>query len=171
MICVFFFIIYIWLVYDVTGIGTLGDIINRPEGSIQHSIFQGTVNLVPFAGMNTSFLLNICMFVPLGFLLPFLWKGYRSVLRTAVLGAGFSLLIELSQLVTTRATDIDDLIANTCGALIGYGIWKLFVRIFGLHLKNAGKRNAEAVIYIGLCFLGIFFLYHPFWFAVHIAGY
>ncbi len=165
------FNLYVWLVYNVTGIGTLGDLINRPEGSIQKSVFQGTINLIPFAGVNISFLLNICMCIPLGFLLPFLWKAYRRISCTAALGAELSLLIELSQLITARATDIDDLIANTCGTLIGYGIWKIFIKIFGLHLKNPGKKKAEAVVYIGLCFLGIFFLYHPFWFAVHIAGY
>lgn len=64
------FNLYVWLVYNVTGIGTLGDLINRPEGSIQHSVFQGTINLIPFAGVNISFLLNICMCIPLGFFAP-----------------------------------------------------------------------------------------------------
>ena len=123
------FNLYVWLVYNVTGIGTLGDLINRPEGSIQKSVFQGTINLIPFAGVNISFLLNICMCIPLGFLLPFLWKASRRISCTAALGAELSLLIELSQLITARATDIDDLIANTCGTLIGYGIWLSLIHI------------------------------------------
>lgn len=168
-VCIFLFALYVWQVYDVTGIGTLGDIIYVPEGSINYSIFKGTINLNPFSGLDFSFVLNIIMCIPFGFLVPFIWKSYRSIYKTALLGAGFSLLIEISQLFTTRATDIDDLIANTCGAFLGYMIWKLFVWIFGIHLKQPVCGKSEVIIYIGLSFLGMFFLYHPFWFAFQVA--
>lgn len=168
-IWVVIFALYIWQVYDVTGVGTLSDILNRPEGSINPSFFQGTINLIPFTGLDFKFVLNIIMCVPLGFLVPFIWKDYRRISRTVILGAGFSLMIELSQLITTRATDIDDLIANTCGALLGYLVWKIFTLLFGVHLKQSISWKAEVFAYIGLSFLGMFFLYHPFWFALHVA--
>lgn len=39
-----------------------------------------------------------------------------------------SLSIEILQLFTFRATDVDDLMMNTIGALVGYGIAKLILR-------------------------------------------
>ena len=66
-------------------------------------------------------LLNIALFVPLGFLLPLLSKPFRK--WYAALGAGFgvSLLIELTQLFTMRGMwDVDDLFTNTLGAMLGW---------------------------------------------------
>ena len=48
---------------------------------------------------------------------------WRRFSRAVLAGAGFSLLIECSQLLTNRACDIDDLIANTLGAALGYALW------------------------------------------------
>ena len=66
-------------------------------------------------------LLNIALFVPLGFLLPLLARPFRK--WYAALGAGFgvSLLIELTQLLTARGMcDVDDLFTNTLGAMLGW---------------------------------------------------
>ena len=108
------------------------------------------------------------MCIPLGFLLPFIWKSYRKLWKTIFLGAGFSLLIEISQLITSRATDIDDLIANTIGAVVGYFIWLVFKKIFKKRFKGGLNENKGPIIYIALSFLGMFFLYFPFWFAFNI---
>ena len=66
-------------------------------------------------------LLNIALFIPLGVLLPLLWKPFRK--WYAALGAGFgvSLLIELTQLFTgSGMCDVDDLFTNTLGAMLGW---------------------------------------------------
>lgn len=66
-------------------------------------------------------LLNIALFIPLGFLLPLLSKPFRK--WYAALGAGFgvSLLIELTQLFTgSGMCDVDDLFTNTLGAMLGW---------------------------------------------------
>lgn len=167
-IWVIIFTLYLWQVYDVTGIGTLSDILNRPEGSINPLIFQGTINLVPFTGLGYSFVLNILMCIPFGFLVPFIWVDYRRLHKTVVLGACFSLMIELSQLFNGRATDIDDLIANTCGVLLGYVVWKIFVRLFGERMKQSPNGKTEVIAYISISFLGMFFLYYPFWFVFDV---
>ena len=66
-------------------------------------------------------LLNVAMFVPLGFLLPLLWKPCRKWYIAITTGFGFSLAIELIQLLTRRGVcDVDDLFCNTLGAVIGY---------------------------------------------------
>ena len=79
-------------------------------------------------------LLNIALFVPLGFLLSLLAKPFRK--WYAALGAGFgvSLLIELAQLFTGRGMcDVDDLFTNTLGAMLG---WCAAMLVLALHQKS-----------------------------------
>jgi glycopeptide antibiotics resistance protein len=65
---------------------------------------------------------NLLLGVPFGILLPVLAPGAHGLLRIVVLTAAVMLLVELVQgaVVTGRAFDIDDVILNTLGALIGY---------------------------------------------------
>ncbi|MER6351709.1 VanZ family protein [Streptomyces sp. NPDC001634] len=65
---------------------------------------------------------NILLGVPFGILLPILAPGTRGLLRVGLATAVVMLLVELVQgaLVTGRAFDIDDVILNTTGALLGY---------------------------------------------------
>ena len=119
----------VWLVFyyylcvmltKIVGLPTIGEYI-RLSG-LGESFFHPNINLIPFSdGFSLSFLLNIALFVPLGFLCPFLSKRYRSIKNTLLFALGVSLSIEILQLFTLyRATDIDDLITNVVGALIGY---------------------------------------------------
>ena len=81
------------------------------------------LNLIPIIGMiadwKNSFL-NILLFVPLGVMLPLLWNKFRNCKHTVLFGFTLSLTIELLQILTYRATDINDLITNTLGTYIGY---------------------------------------------------
>jgi VanZ family protein len=65
---------------------------------------------------------NILLGVPFGVLLPVLAPRTRGILRVPVLTALVMLLVELVQgaVITGRAFDIDDVILNTTGALLGY---------------------------------------------------
>jgi glycopeptide antibiotics resistance protein len=65
---------------------------------------------------------NILLGVPFGILLPMLFPKARGLLRVVVLTALVMLLVEAAQgaIVEGRAFDIDDVILNTTGALIGY---------------------------------------------------
>lgn len=65
---------------------------------------------------------NILLGVPFGILLPMLFPRARGLLRVAVLTALVMVLVEATQgaIVEGRAFDIDDVILNTLGALIGY---------------------------------------------------
>ena len=66
-------------------------------------------------------LLNVVLFVPLGGLLPLLWKKCKKWYVTLPIGFGLSLAIELVQLAFCLGScDVDDLFANTLGAVIGY---------------------------------------------------
>ncbi|WP_370269498.1 VanZ family protein [Streptomyces sp. V4I8] len=65
---------------------------------------------------------NVLLGVPFGVLVPVVAPKTRGVLRVLLLTATVMLLVEFAQgaLVTGRAFDIDDVILNTSGALIGY---------------------------------------------------
>ena len=66
---------------------------------------------------------NVVMFIPLGFLLPRAFPGLGKLWKTLLTAAGIVILVEVLQMVTLLGTcDIDDLILNTIGALIGYTI-------------------------------------------------
>ncbi|MGI6031418.1 MAG: VanZ family protein [Eubacteriales bacterium] len=78
--------------------------------------------------------LNVCMFVPLGLLLPMVFASQRRWYVTTGCCCLISLLIEVAQLFIGRSADVDDLIMNTAGALLGYGIFQLLHRL--LKKKN-----------------------------------
>jgi glycopeptide antibiotics resistance protein len=65
---------------------------------------------------------NILLGVPFGILVPIIAPKTRGLLRILLLTAIVMLLVEFAQgaLVEGRAFDIDDVILNTSGALIGY---------------------------------------------------
>nr|WP_055535696.1 VanZ family protein [Streptomyces graminilatus] len=65
---------------------------------------------------------NIVLGVPFGILMPVVAPRTRGVLRVLFLTATVMLMVEVAQgtLITGRAFDIDDVILNTTGALIGY---------------------------------------------------
>ncbi|RSS41154.1 VanZ family protein [Streptomyces sp. WAC07061] len=65
---------------------------------------------------------NVLLGVPFGVLLPVLLPQARGLLRVAAVTAAVMTLVELVQgaLVTGRAFDVDDVILNTSGALLGY---------------------------------------------------
>lgn len=159
---IFVFLFYLCMVFDVTGAGTLTDVLRHETG-----LFTGEINLRPFDSVDILFFLNIIMFMPFGFLLPLIWKDCGKGIKTVAVGMLFSLLIEITQLFNFRTSDIDDLLANTCGTLIGFAIWKLFVKIsgkqiIGERLKWASDENCGAAVCIILAMAGRFFLYNPY---------
>lgn len=107
-------------------------------------------------------LLNVAMFVPLGFLLPLLDKSFRKWFLTIPTGFGVSLAIELIQLTMGRGIcDIDDLFCNTLGAVIGYFAVMTILSFFA----EKGKRVKPALTYGSLtlaavmAICGIFIIY------------
>lgn len=177
------FCCYLWTVYTVTGAGGLSDmilqlhifhdlgidsladlatILAQPD---RPNIFRCRLNLVPLRYIDRDLFLNILMTIPFGFFLPFLYRSWRRFSLTVAAGALFSLLIECSQLLTNRACDIDDLIANTLGAAFGYGLCWFFGQLFGKYLYQTPSDRREPVLLILASFGGMFLLYHPLWFS------
>jgi len=71
---------------------------------------------------------NIGVFAPFGLLLPLLFVKLRSFVR---LLCGFVLslfMLELLQMLTETGTfDVDDIILNSIGAILGFACYKLLV--------------------------------------------
>lgn len=72
-----------------------------------------------------NIVINIIMFMPFGFLLPMIFKKADNLLQISVITAIFSLGIELLQVLSHRGVfEIDDIINNLVGSIIGYTILK-----------------------------------------------
>ena len=153
----FFMCIYLNLVLKITGIGTIWDI------KKYQSLNSLELNLIPFSdfkqvGIDIP---NIILFLPLGFILPSIWKNMRNPIKSTFLGFCFSLLIELCQLFNYRVTDINDLIYNTIGTLIGYLIWKISRKIFPfIKLKRISLSRKEPAIIVFIVIAAIFLFYN-----------
>ena len=121
--------------------------------------FDRNLNLKPFAYLFSDFessFLNVLLFIPLGLFLTVLWKRYRSFLRTILFGFGFSLAIELLQMFTRRATDVNDLMTNTLGAALGWCLGRMILRCFP-SLRPSWK-TGEVFVTFAVTFAVLFFL-------------
>ena len=68
---------------------------------------------------------NILLFIPLGFFIPIVLKNKRKLYQTALIAFGITFSVEFFQYFIGRSSDIDDIITNLLGAIIGYGIFKV----------------------------------------------
>ena len=67
---------------------------------------------------------NTAMFIPVGVIWPAVYRRWDTHRKGLAAGLGFSLCIEILQLpFFGRVSDVDDLILNTLGFLLGYGIY------------------------------------------------
>lgn len=123
--------------------------------------FYPNVNLRPFLYMFSDLdntLLNVLLFIPLGFFLTILWLSFRSVFHTVVVGLAFSLVIELLQLFAYRTTDINDLMTNTLGTLLGYLLGRLFTHVLPYWQPD---RNTKDLGLILSCVIGVMLFVQP----------
>lgn len=104
-------------------------------------------------------LLNIAMFLPLGVFLPLAAKPLRRWYWMLAAGAGTSLIIEVIQYILGRGqADVDDLICNTLGAMLGYCLCMLLVSLSGKQWKIAGAYALLPVLSI-VALTGVFLVY------------
>ena len=94
-------------------------------------IFPLWINPVPlvhlfdvYDGWLINIIGNVAMFIPVGLVWPFCFRKLDTLGKTLLAGAGFPLFIEITQLpFYDRCSDVDDLILNTAGILVGALIW------------------------------------------------
>lgn len=105
--------------------------------------FRLRTNFVPFrsiaeylaraaeGSMNAGYIVgnllgNFVLGVPLGVLLPCLFPRLQTLAKTLAAAFGFMLVLEVAQLLLRFGTfDIDDLILQMLGCILGYGMLKL----------------------------------------------
>ena len=74
---------------------------------------------------------NILLFIPLGFCIPLFFNKKNKLSKVILYGFIASLTIEVLQIFTPfNTTDIDDIIFNTFGSILGFIIFNIFYRIF-----------------------------------------
>ena len=82
-----------------------------------------------YNGMLAQNIMNILLFVPIGFLAGGSLKR-KNILNAIEIGIVLSLFIELVQLLSRRGVcNIDDVIHNTVGCAIGFGCFVFFYRL------------------------------------------
>ncbi|WP_071131161.1 VanZ family protein [Enterococcus timonensis] len=115
--------------------------------------FDPHLNFTPFRDYTfnaTSYHLNIVLFFPIGFLLPLFWKRFGNFFATMFTGIFFSAAIEVLQMFAGRISDVDDLIMNSLGTLLGFIIFLMIRLIFPRFRKYLAASNTGEV---GLIFL------------------
>ena len=83
---------------------------------------------------------NIALFIPMGVLLPMVFKKLKWW-QADLIGFGASTIIELIQPIFGRTADLDDIITNTLGTIIGCGIFKVIQVIINKARNKARKRK------------------------------
>jgi glycopeptide antibiotics resistance protein len=100
----------------------------EPFGTITRQLAGGVgrADMVQLVG-------NLLLLLPFGMYAPALWRGLRSLPAVLLAGALLSTAIELGQLGLSelygfpiRIADVDDVILNTAGVLVGYLLWRLW---------------------------------------------
>ena len=128
-----------------------GDDANRARGVL------AAVNLVPLRIIRETIGLgwgwpavrllagNVLVFVPFGALAPMVWPRLRTWAGMTLAALAFSAAVELAQLAVSlalgfayRSTDIDDLLLNVPGVLLGFALCRLLER----RSEAAGRARA-----------------------------
>ncbi|MET1249437.1 VanZ family protein [Sporolactobacillus sp. STCC-11] len=112
------------------------------------TFWHSSVNLIPFKGfaVKTS-LLNVLLTMPFGFGLSFIYK--TNLKRIVIASIMIGVILELLQLsigiingFTLRIVDINDVIFNFTGSMIGYVIFVIFFKIVeAILMKQTAYRN------------------------------
>ena len=77
---------------------------------------------------------NVCVFVPFGAFLPALFTKCQKFFSVLLFTVELSFVVEIIQLITKIGSfDVDDLLLNTIGGILGYFVYKIMTS------KNTNK--------------------------------
>lgn len=80
---------------------------------------------------------NVVVFMPFGMFLPWIWRRFRNFADTFLAAFLFSMSIEIFQLFSAfGAFDVDDILLNCAGSIVGYLIYMTGERISILLTKD-----------------------------------
>ena len=127
-------------------------VISSGLGRVEHEEYRYNLTLFQeigryyYQGLNTgnwnlfrfNVIGNVLVFLPYGVFLPKLFQRCRKLMSVLLLSLELSLIIEVTQLFTKIGSfDVDDLLLNTLGGVLGYLIYAV---VSGLHrLFNKGR--------------------------------
>ena len=157
------FSFFIITIFTITGIPTINELYYNPNVNIL--LFRYFIIIF------YDYFFNIILFMPFGFFIACLWEKFQNIKIAFLYGFLLSLFIEIFQLFGSRVTDINDLLTNTLGSIIGYEFFNIIRKVFpNIINKISLKKNMlynnkiikyEFVIIIFLCWISIF-LIRPF---------
>ncbi|QAA33303.1 VanZ family protein [Clostridium manihotivorum] len=141
-ICMNIFFIYLLVVLSLT-LFKMGELMIS-------SHFNRSINIIPvietirmFNGRGSlriaiyNVVGNSLVLIPFGFMLPILFEKTNKISKIAFYGAMTSIFIEFCQYFTANnTTDIDDVILNTFGAVIGLVCYRIFNKILKIIKLN-----------------------------------
>ncbi|SHH68313.1 VanZ like family protein [Anaerosphaera aminiphila DSM 21120] len=113
-------------------VGDFQDRINSGSWGVNFHPFKTIKNYINHSSFQHAFLNiagNIILFIPLGAILPTIYKGCRKFYKTTLFCICFSLFIEFVQFFIGRSVDIDDLILNTIGGIVGYVLFYILNKV------------------------------------------
>lgn len=128
------------------------------NGFFDIKVWQENSNLIPFRNMiyylnstenlylhdiinNT--LGNILIFIPLGFFLPIIFRRYNKSSKVVIISIIISLSLEILQFALQLGQfDIDDIILNAIGSMVGFTILKVIYRVL-IFTKNSDLRRTS----------------------------
>lgn len=130
------FVIYIIVLFKITIFRYPNMIYNFLDGysygarNLNTNIFETIDRYFTFMS-NGGFLIglsnllgNVILFIPLGFMVPVLFPKMDNIIKIVLLAIVLSCSIEVFQYIfSIGATDVDDVILNTIGAIVGYLIY------------------------------------------------
>jgi glycopeptide antibiotics resistance protein len=122
-------------------------------------VFSDGINMIPFNNISFQSLLekqvlyNILLSIPFGFGIAFITKITKR--KLLVLSVFFGIIVESLQLIislyleyTYRIIDINDIIFNFTGVIVGYCIFKLFSILLIRFVDNNGLKLGPFSSYI-----------------------
>lgn len=119
---------------------------------------QISYNYLPFCDLDMAqMMMNCLLFVPMGFMMPMLSRKISTCFRAGSITFGASIGIEVIQMFFLgRYADINDVIANGLGGIIGFGLYVFFQRTV-LNKRERHDGIGTLSMYFGLIglFLGL----------------
>lgn len=93
----------------------------QPFWSYREAFFHGKT------GLGIQIISNILLFIPLGGMLPLNFRWFDRLRRAVLVCVLLSISIEIIQGVTGMGLcETDDMMGNTLGGALGFGIWKFW---------------------------------------------
>lgn len=148
----FLLLVYVFTILRVTGI--IGMEL-YPDISFRSITYLVSV---PFVGSSIQMItLNLMLFIPYGFLVPLAFPScklnWKKMLAIVFLS---SLFIEITQIFSGRLCEIDDLIANTSGFMVGFLIVQSLQKI--LTKESMKKGIIQIIATVAITSIVLFFL-------------